>query len=267
MADRELEQGTYTVDPDGKLKLIKSIQSALMVYPTGNGVRRAKGIVQNGGKISGFELKRLKNFFDNFNQQTNSKAEYELAGGGIMKAEVERILNTIRSGNDNSKKIRQDMTVDPNLATHAYQTPRLSEAEDKDKKEEKQKNAVAVIVNVDNKILLLKRADIKDIWMPGKWALVGGMIEKGETPQKAVEREISEETGLEINKFTKTFSIQRNPNSVEHVFACRYDGDPTDITLNNENTNYGWYDVDEMNYLDIVPHLIEYITLSFKKYD
>ena len=266
MADRELEQGTYTVDPDQSLGLIKYIQSALMVNPTGNGVRRAKGIVQNGGKISGFELKRLKNFFDNFNSQTSSKAEYELAGGNLMKSEVERILNSVRSGNDNSKKVRQDMNVDVNLGTKAFQTPRLNEDE-KEKKEEKQKNAVAVIVNDDNKILLLKRSEIKGIWMPGKWALVGGMIEKGETPQKAVEREIKEEIGLDINKFIKTFAIQRNPGSIEHVFACRYEGDPTDITLNEENTNYGWFDVDEMNYLDIVPHLIEYITLSFKKYE
>jgi 8-oxo-dGTP diphosphatase len=129
------------------------------------------------------------------------------------------------------------------------------------------KNAVAVIVNEDNKILLLKRADIKDIWMPNKWALVGGGIEKGETPQQAIKREIQEEIGIEVKKFTKSFSIQRNSDSVEHVFACRYDGDPTDIKLNEENSNYGWYDVEEMKFLDIVPHLMEYITLVFKKYE
>lgn len=267
MADRELENGTYIVDPNQSLGLIKSIQSALMVYQSGDGVRRAKGLVQNGGKLSGFELKRLKNFFDNFNPETGDKGEFALAGGNIMKGEVERILNSVRTGNDNSKKIRQDMTVDPNLGTRAYQTPRLAESDKKGKKEEKQKNSVAVIVNEDNKILLLKRADVKDIWMPGKWALVGGMIEKGETPQKAIEREINEEIGLDIKKFIKTFAIQRNPSSIEHIFTCRYNGDPTDITLNEEHTNYGWFDVDEMNYLDIVPNLVEYITLSFKKYD
>jgi len=265
MADRAVEKGTYTISNPEILNFIKS---KLMVYPTGNGVSRAKHIVNNNGRLSGFELKRLKNFFDNFNPQTNNKAEYELAGGDLMKAEVETILNSARSGNDNSKKVRQDMNFDPNSELMPYQTPRLSEAEEKEKKEEeKQKNAVAVIVNSDNKILLLKRADLPKIWMPGKWALVGGAIEKGETPLQAVEREIKEETGLTIDKFNKRFSIQRNPNSIEHVFACRYEGEPTDIELNEENTNYGWYDVDEMNFLDIVPHLIEYITLSFKKYD
>jgi 8-oxo-dGTP diphosphatase len=129
------------------------------------------------------------------------------------------------------------------------------------------KNAVVVIVDEDNKILLLKRSSDPKIWQPSKWALVGGGIEKNETPQQAIEREITEETGLEIKKFIKSFSIQRNPDSIEHIFACRYEGDPTDIRLNEENTNYGWYDVDEMKFLDIVPHLIEYITMAFKKYD
>ena len=95
--------------------------------------------------------------------------------------------------------------------------------------------------------------------------MVGGAIEKGETPEQAVKREIKEETGLDISKFIKSFSIQKNPDSIEHIFACRYDGEPTDIKLNEENTNYGWYDVDEMKFLDIVPHLIEYITMAFKK--
>jgi len=30
---------------------------------------------------------------------------------------------------------------------------------------------------------------------------------------------------------------------------------------------YGWFSVGEMKYLDTVPHLLEYITIAFKKYD
>jgi 8-oxo-dGTP pyrophosphatase MutT (NUDIX family) len=262
MANSELYGKTFPVPSD----VIKYVQTVLVSNPNGEGVKRAKFIVKNG-ILTYQELKRLKNFFDTYNPEITDKMQYALAGGNLMKAFVDKTLQAERNAVKGGKEIRRDMNIDPNLATHAYQTPRLSEAEDKDKKEEKQKNAVAVIVNSDNKILLLKRAKIKDIWMPEKWALVGGRIEKGETPQKAVEREITEETGLTIDKFIKTFAIHRNPGSIEHIFACRYDGDPTDITLNEENTNYGWYDIDEMNYLDIVPHLIEYITLSFKKYE
>jgi 8-oxo-dGTP diphosphatase len=245
-------------------EVLNSINVALISNPNSNGVKRAKYILKNG-VVTYQELKRLKNFFDYFNPETGDKIQYALAGGNLMKQFIETTLNQDRAGVNRSKDVRQDMNVDVNLGTKASQTPRLNE----DKKGELKKNAIAVIVNKDNKFLLLKRAKGKGIWQPEKWALVGGGIEKGETPQKAVEREIEEETGLVIDKFVKTFSIQRNPDSIEHIFACRYEGDPTEITLNEENTNYGWYDVSEMDYLDIVPNLIEYITLAFtgKKYD
>jgi 8-oxo-dGTP diphosphatase len=265
MANSQLLDKQYKIPPE----VLKSIQTTLMSNPTGEGVKRAKYVLKNGS-VTYQELKRLKNFFDYFNPETDNKAQYALAGGDLMKSFIETTLNADRDAIKRSKNVRQDMNVDPNLATHAFQTPRLTEAEkkDKEKKEDLQKNAVAVIVDNDNKILLLKRSK-KAPWMPEQWGLVGGGIEKGETPQQAVEREMLEETGLNIKKFTKTFTIQRNPGSIEHIFACRYEGDPTDIRLSEENTNYGWYDVDEMQYLDIVPNLIEYVTLSFtgKKYN
>jgi mutator protein MutT len=262
--NQELYGKTFPVPSD----VIKYIQTVLVSNPNEEGVKRAKFLVKNG-VLTYQELKRLKNFFDTYNPEITNKAQYVLAGGNLMKAFVEKTLQAERNAVKGGKQIRQDMNINPNLATHAYQTPRLSEAEKKDKKEEKQKNACVVIVNSDNKILLLKRSK-EAPWMPSKWGLVGGKIEKGETPQKAVEREITEETGLKIDKFIKTFTIQRNPNSIEHIFACRHEGDPTEIALdNNENTNYGWYDVSEMNYLDIVPNLIEYVTLAFtgEKYE
>jgi mutator protein MutT len=259
MANSQLLNKQYRIPPD----VLKYIQTVLVSNPSGEGVKRAKFMLNNG-VVTYQVLKRLKNFFDHFDGQ--DKVEYAHAGGELMRSFVERTLNADRDAVSRSKTVRQDMTANPNSELMpGSPSPPLNE--EKEKKEEKQKNAVAVIVNNDNKILLLKRGK-EAPWMPEKWALVGGAVEKGETPQQAVEREILEEVGLEINKFIRTFSIQRNPNSIETVFACRYDGDPTEIELDTtENTNYGWYDVDEMHYLDIVPNLIEYITLSFKKYD
>jgi 8-oxo-dGTP diphosphatase len=227
-----------------------------------DGIKRAKFMLKNG-YLTYQAMKRLKNFFDYFNSQTGDPNQFALAGGQPMKAFIETTLNQDRNAVKTGKEVRRDMTNNPNSELKPYQTPRLNE--DK-KKEEKTKNVVAVIVNNDNKILLLKRGD-KAPWMPSKWSLVGGGIDKKETTQQAIEREIEEETGLEIKKFTKSFSIERHSDSIEHVFACRYDGEPTDITLDEENSNYGWYDVSEMEYLDTVPHLIEYITLVFKKYE
>jgi 8-oxo-dGTP pyrophosphatase MutT (NUDIX family) len=217
------------------------------------------------GVITYQVMKRLKNFFDYFNPQTGDKMQYALAGGNAMRQFIEQTLASDRAGVQMTKNVKQDMTANPNSELHAYQTPTLNE--DKKKKDDLKKNAIAVVVDEDNKILLLKRSAEPKTWQPNKWALVGGGIEKGESAEEAVKREIKEETGLDVNKFTKSFTIQRNPDSIETIFACRYKGDPTDIKLNNEHTNYGWYDVDEMKFLETVPNLLEYINLVFTKYE
>lgn len=255
MANQELYNKTYSVPSD----VIKYISKVLISYSQGNGVKRAKFIVKNG-ILSYSAMKKLKHEMEHMDKNS---IQYHLAGGNSMEAFINTALNQDRAGVKRAKEVKRDMTANPNSELNPYQTPRLNE----ETKKEKKKNAVAVIVDDDNKILLLKRADVEKMWMPNKWALVGGGVEKGESPEQACKREIQEETGLEISKFIKSFSIERNEGSIEFVFACRYNGDPTDITLNDENTNYGWYDVGEMKYLDTVPHLIEFITLVFKKYE
>jgi len=250
MANSELLNTSYKLPPD----VLQAIQSTLVSNPTGEGVKRAKFMLRNG-VVTYQVLKRLKNFFDTFNPNAQNQAQFNLAGGELMRSFVERTLNANRDA------VRRTTT------TKREAMPRMNEAEAK-KKEKITKNACAIIVDKDNKILLLKRADEKDTWMPNKWALVGGGVEKNETPLQAVEREIKEETGLEIKKFVSSFNLQRNSsNSIEYMFVCRFNGDPTEINLNQENTRYGWFDTGEMEFLDTVPHLLEYITIAFKSYE
>lgn len=259
MANSQLYGNTYKIPPE----VLKSIQATLVSNPSGEGVRRAKFMLKNGA-ITYQAMKRLKNYFDYYNPQSDDKSQYALAGGDLMKSFIDRTLNANRDAAQRSKDVRRDITTNPNSELMPYQTPRLNENKGKKKLKE---NALAVIVDNDNKILLLKRAEEPGTWMPNKWGLVGGGIEKGETPEEACKREIKEEIGLDIDKFVQSFSIEKFEGSIEYVFACRYTGEPTDVELNEENTNYGWYDIDEMSFLDTVPHLKEYITLVFKKYD
>lgn len=261
MANQQLYDKQYKIPPD----VLKGIQTALVSNPQGEGVKRAKFMLKNGA-ITYQAMKRLKNFFDYFNSQTDDQTQFVLAGGQPMKAFIETMLNQDRNAVKTSKNIKRDMTNNVNAELKPLQARPRNDMMNETNKKEKQKNSVVVIVNNDNKILLLKRGEDAP-WMPNKWSLVGGGIEKGETPQQAIEREIEEETGLEAKKFTESFKIERHAESIEYVFACRYEGDSTDINLDDENSNYGWYDVNEMEYLDTVPHLIEYITLVFKKYD
>lgn len=53
---------------------------------------------------------------------------------------------------------------------------------------------VAGIIIKEDKVLIARRAAHKA--MAGKWEFPGGKIEQGETPQKALERELYEEFGV-----------------------------------------------------------------------
>lgn len=271
MANSELYDKTFTIPSD----ILKGINAALVSNPNGEGVKRAKYMVKNGN-VTYQAMKRMKNFFDYFSPENGDVSQYNLAGGEAMKTFIEQTLaaerNAVQTGKDVRQDVKRGTNQIPDIKSAAKPDvsaiPNVNEGKEKKKKEKLQQNAIAVIVNSDNKILLVKRSDYPDQWMPEKWSLVGGRVEKGEKHDVACRREIKEETNLDVSKFVESFKIKRQKDSEETVFACRYDGDDTDVELDmKENVKYGWYSVSEMEYLDIVPHLIEYITLVFKKYE
>ena len=55
-----------------------------------------------------------------------------------------------------------------------------------------------VILHRDGRVLLQHRDDKPDIAYPGAWAIFGGFIEPGETPEDAARREVEEELGLRL---------------------------------------------------------------------
>ena len=263
---------------------------------SGEGVKRAKFLVKNGYATYQM-LKRIKNFFDNFDQTTDSLQEYELSGGENMRNFINHTLEADRSNVQRSKEIKRPLRPNMKLGLKptmgestmrikvmetvrkdglinniAYPKPRrrIPEGEEeKDSGDTKnlKKNALAVIYNDENRVLLLKRSSYPDQWMPNKWALVGGGVEEGEEPIDGCQREIKEETGLVIENLIERAVLQRNPDSVEHICVAKYDGDPFNIKLDEENQGYGWFGKNEIEFLDTVPNLMDYINIAIKKYD
>ena len=145
----ELYDKTYRVPPE----VLKSIQASLVSNPQGEGVKRAKNILR-AGQITYQAMKRLKNYFENFNADFGDPIQYALAGGDMMRNFVDSTLQADRDAVEHSKEVRQDMEADVDMGiSTGYDAPQLNE-----EKKELDKNAVAVIVNDDNKILLLKNA-------------------------------------------------------------------------------------------------------------
>jgi len=69
---------------------------------------------------------------------------------------------------------------------------------------------VGAVVFHQNRVLLIKRGQAPNV---GQWAIPGGRIKMGETLQQAAEREILEETGINIKAGEPVFAfdlIQRD---------------------------------------------------------
>src|SRR6266550_2872489 len=83
---------------------------------------------------------------------------------------------------------------------------------------------IDALVLKDNKILLVKRT--KKLLEGGKWALVGGYVDRDENLLQTVEREIREETGYTVKDIT-FLCVRHNPDrphedrqNIAFVFFC-----------------------------------------------
>lgn len=106
----------------------------------------------------------------------------------------------------------------------------------------------AIIFNPENEILLCKSHK----W-DNKYIIPGGHIELGEKMKKALEREIFEETGLEIydiqlisikeSVYDKSFHEKKHFIFIDYI--CKTDS--FKVTLNEEAQEYEWVDLNDID--------------------
>jgi 8-oxo-dGTP diphosphatase len=90
------------------------------------------------------------------------------------------------------------------------------------------------ILHTPNRYLMQLRDNDPRILYPGHWALFGGHIEPGETPEIAVIREVAEEIGYPLPAATK-FGIYADEKVMRHVFHA-----PLTVALSQLSLNEGW---------------------------
>lgn len=111
---------------------------------------------------------------------------------------------------------------------------------------------VDTLVIKDGKILLAKRGTFKGkpILETGKWGLVGGFVDRDETVEQAVHREVEEETGLKLQKCI-LLRINDRPDrpredrqNISFVFIAEAVG----VTRDNseEVRELKWFDLDSI---------------------
>ena len=94
--------------------------------------------------------------------------------------------------------------------------------------------------------LLIRRGGEPEIWL-GKWAFPGGFVEYGEDPERAVLRELKEETGV-IGSNPVALTIQGEPDRDprKHIIALFYlvDVDAESVPLGGDDAmDAAWVDI------------------------
>jgi 8-oxo-dGTP diphosphatase len=102
------------------------------------------------------------------------------------------------------------------------------------KKDNRIEVAIAILYQ-DDKFLMQLRDNIPTILYPGYWALFGGHIELGETPEIAVQREILEEIGYTLPSNFSFFDIYSDERVIRHVFYA-----PLEVEFSELVLSEGW---------------------------
>jgi 8-oxo-dGTP pyrophosphatase MutT (NUDIX family) len=109
--------------------------------------------------------------------------------------------------------------------------------------------AAILVVDAENRLLLLKRSD------SGRWGPPGGATEPGEYVEAAAKRETAEETSLEIGEMSlfgvfsgpELYYKYPNGDEVYNVTIVYLSRDwRGSVKLNGEHTDYRWFAVDEI---------------------
>ena len=105
------------------------------------------------------------------------------------------------------------------------------------------------------KVLLTKRTD------NGLWCVPGGQVEPGESVAEACEREVLEETGLQV-RVVRLAGVYSNPNQLVvypdgnkvQIVVLNFEAEITGgiLGLSNETTEAGFFTLEEMESLEFL---------------
>ena len=95
--------------------------------------------------------------------------------------------------------------------------------------------AAGILFKSDGKVFLVKRG------VDGSWAVPGGRIEEGETPEAAARREVLEECGFDCLAPLTPYTLIDG-----YVTYIAEGGEQFEAVLNEENQAYGWFSLDDL---------------------
>ena len=129
-------------------------------------------------------------------------------------------------------------------------------------------HAVGCICLCESHILLLKRLEDKSY--PKHWGIPTGKVDSNEDILSAMIRELFEETGILLSSQNLSFIrdyhvINEDMSFIYSVFHSTFNSIPQIKICHAEHSDFGWYKIDEIRELKLVPDLNECLedTLTF----
>jgi len=113
-------------------------------------------------------------------------------------------------------------------------------------KQGKVKYADNIVRNEEGKILILQRTRVEDDKNGGKWVVPGGHVDAGEEFCEAAQRELKEESGVDVEDLTE-IGVYEDENAEIHYFESYVKENETQVVLQNgESESYLWIDVNDI---------------------
>lgn len=113
-----------------------------------------------------------------------------------------------------------------------------------------------LIYNQNDEVLLLRRSRATR-GEDGYWELPGGGLEHGESPQKALEREVAEEThltvGIGIPVLVWDYLRSDHMQIIGMTFSCHWTSGS--VELSHEHDDYSWVKLHDIKNYKIFPEL------------
>ena len=113
--------------------------------------------------------------------------------------------------------------------------------------------SVFILYTTAGRILLQHRTP-DAFSLPNYWAFFGGGIERGESPEQAVEREALEELSYQVRNphYLMAQTVRESQDeSIKYVFVEQYQDQPLVL---GEGQAMGWFSPDETHELKMIEH-------------
>ncbi len=114
----------------------------------------------------------------------------------------------------------------------------------------KKVNVVAAIIIKDDKILCVQKNKHKFDYVSYKYEFPGGKIEKNETKEVALKREIKEELDMDISTEKEFITVNHIYPDFEITMYCFICKSLSDNFILKEHINFKWLSISDLNTLN-----------------